>query len=438
MKLQKNHFFILILLFAFFASLSLYRHKNIKATSFRTEIWADRAGYYIYLPSAFIYNFSTEKFPEDIESKTGEGFFLNKEENKIETKYTYGVALMQLPFFLIADGFTKVSTDYPRDGFSYYYQKSINLAAAFYLTLGLLLLFLALKAYFDFKNKLVFTTVSILFFGTNLYYYGIIETGMSHIYSFFLFSSLLFLVTHKEKFGNKLKFFSLLGLISGLIVLIRPTNIVFLAIPFIWKISNFKQLSLRLKEFFKPTIIPIWLVPGLLVFAPQFIYWKYSTGNFFSYTYKDEGFSNAFSPKVFEVLFAPNNGFFPYSLVFILVIIGIVLIWKSNKTLALYSSIVFLMITYLTSSWHDWRFGCGAGMRNMVEYYALFAFPLAFSVNKFFLMKKGIIKLLIFASIGLLVMTSFKVNYHYFGCYFSGIWDWSDYIKYLFYPVQVN
>jgi len=72
--------------------LSLYRHKDIDSNSFRTEIWADRAGYYVYLPTTFIYNFSTEKFSENIESKTGEGFVVNKEKNRIETKYTYGVA----------------------------------------------------------------------------------------------------------------------------------------------------------------------------------------------------------------------------------------------------------------------------------------------------------------------------------------------------------
>jgi hypothetical protein len=71
------------------------------------------------------------------------------------------------------------------------------------------------------------------------------------------------------------------------------------------------------KEFFNPTTIPIWFIPGLLVFIPQLIYWKYSTGHFLSYTYKDEGFSNALSPKIFEALLAPNNGLFPYSLVFI-------------------------------------------------------------------------------------------------------------------------
>ena len=434
---KKTHALLLILLFAFFVSLSLYRHKDIDSNSFRTEIWADRAGYYVYLPSTFIYHFSTEKFPKEIEAKTGDGFFLNKGENKIETKYTCGVAMLQLPFFLIADGITLLSSEFPRDGFSYYYQKSIDFAAAFYLSLGLFILFLALKVYFNYKDEIIIATLGAIFLGTNLYYYGIIETGMSHIYSFFLFSCLIYLITHKDKFKNNLKFFALFGFISGLVVLIRPTNFIFLAIPFIWEIGTFKQFSQRIKEFLTPASLASFLIPTFIVFVPQLIYWKYSTGHFLSYTYKDEGFSNALSPKIPEVLFAPNNGLFPYSLVFIVSLIGIVLIWKSRKPLAIYSSIVFLLMVYITASWHDWRFGCGAGMHNMVEYFSLFSFPLAFGINRFFSMQKGIIKLIIFATIGLFIMISFKVNYHYFGCYFSGVWDWSDYIKYLFYPVQV-
>ena len=429
---------ILILLFTFLCSLSIYRHKNVEPNSFRTEIWADRAGYYIYLPSTFLYNFSTKEFPENIETQTGQGFFIDKKKNIIETKYSYGVALLQLPFFLVADGITIIYKKNARNGFSYFYQKAIDFAAAFYLVFGLYLLFLSLKVYFNYKNKIIFVTLSFLFFGTNLYYYGIIETGMSHIYSFFLFSWMLYLVIHRGKFRKKFRFFVLWGLLAGLIVLIRPTNIIFIFIALVWDVSGVKQIFSRIKEFFRIGILPFWFIPVLIIFIPQFVYWKYSTGHFLSYTYVDEGFSNAFNPKITEALFSPNNGLFPYSLIFILVLLGIVLIWKSNKTIGWFSIIVFSLITYITASWHDWKFGCGAGMRNMVEYYSLFSFPLAFAVNKLFLKKKGIVKLSLFAVSGLLVIISFKVNYHYFGCYFSGTWDWSDYVKTLLYPLQIN
>ncbi|OQX76567.1 MAG: hypothetical protein B6D61_08600 [Bacteroidetes bacterium 4484_249] len=429
---------ILILLFTFFCSLSLYRHKNVESNSFKTEIWADRAGYYVYLPSTFIYNFSTKEFPENIEAETGQGFLLNKKENRIETKYSYGVALLQLPFFLAADGITILNKKNARNGFSYFYQKSIDFAAAFYLVVGLFLLFLSLKVYFNFKNRVILATLFSLLFGTNLYYYSIIETGMSHIYSFFLFSCMLYIVIHRGNFRNKFRFFVLWGFLAGLIVLIRPTNIIFILFALVWDVSEVKQIFFRIKEFFSISILPCWLVPVLIVFIPQFVYWKYSTGHFLSYTYIDEEFSNTLHPKFAEVLFSPNNGLFPYSLIFILALSGIVLLWKKNKATGLFSLIIFFLITYITASWHDWKFGCGAGMRNMVEYYSLFSFPLAFVVNKFFMIKRKFVKYFLFAFFGLLVIISFKVNYHYFGCYFSGTWNWSDYIKTLLYPLQIN
>ena len=336
----------------------------------------------------------------------------------------------------MADGITVLYGNTQRNGFSYFYQKAINFAAVFYLTLGLYLLFLSLKIYFKYSNKVIFITLGILFFGTNLYYYGVIETGMSHIYSFFLFSGMLYLVTHKLKFRNNLYFFTLLGVTSGLIVLIRPTNIIFIILPLIWDVNSVNQMIQRIKKLLNPSILLIWFLSWLAVFIPQFIYWEYSSGKILSYSYGNESFSNALSPKILEVLFSPNNGLFPYSLVSIFILIGIAIFWKSNKSLSLYSSFVFLLIVYITASWHDWRFGCGAGMRNMVEYYSLFSFPLAVTVNKFLTLNKPVIKLSIFALIGFLVLVSFKVNYHFFGCYFSGMWDWTDYFKYLLYPLE--
>ena len=433
---KSKRLIILFLLFLIFCSLSLYRHKDIEPNTFRTEIWADRAGYYVYLPSIFLYNFSGDEFPENIEEQTGYGFQVNQNNDKVSTKYTYGVALLQLPFFLIADFISSISDNTPRDGFSFYYQKSINFAAVFYLIIGLYLLFLTLKIYFTYSNKTILITLLLLFFGTNLYYYSIVETGMSHIYSFFLFSGALYLVTHKANFKNKYLFYILLAFTSWLIILIRPTNMIFVIIAFFWDAISVKQILLRVKEHISPKIFSIWVLSGFIIFIPQFIYWKYSTGHYLTYTYTNEGFVNALSPKLLEVLFSPNNGLFPYSLIFILALFGLILSLRNRTTIGMYSSIVFVLVTYLTASWHDWRFGCGSGMRNMVEYYSLFSFPICYSINKINLVNKKLIKIAFYALIGLLAIISFKVNYHYYGCYFVDVWDWSEYIKTLIYPMS--
>jgi hypothetical protein len=175
-----------------------------------------------------------------------------------------------------------------------------------------------------------------------------------------------------------------------------------------------------------------------LIFVPQFIYWKYSYGSFFIYSYENENFSNLLSPKVIEVVFSPNNGLLPYSLAFIGVLIGIILLLKDKLFDAVKYVIILLLLIYLTASWHDWRFGCGIGMRNMVEYYSALSFPLAMFINYLYSLKNFWIKASLFICICIFSMISFKVNYHYYGCYFGNTWDWTDYLKILQYPLKFN
>ncbi len=433
---KSNKLILFILIYTCLCFLSIYRHKNIEPNSFRTEIWADRAGYYVYLPSMFIYNFSGKNFPQNIELQTGHGFSLKKD--KLITKYTYGVALLQLPFFIVADILSSASASTSRNGFSIYYQRSIDFASVFYLVLGLYFLFLSLKIYFGYKNKTILITLLLLFFGTNLYYYSIVETGMSHIYSFFLFSCLIYTLTIRYHFKSKYLFFFFLAIISSLIILIRPTNIIFISIIFLFGTKSKQQLIFKIKEFKNLRILLIWIMSVLLVFIPQFIYWKYSNGNYISYSYGDESFTNLLTPKFIEVLFAPNNGLFPYSLVFILILFGMVLNLKKNLFLGLYPLILFIVIWYITASWHDWKFGCGAGMRNIVEYYSLFSFPLCFVTDKILTISNKYYRNLMLAVVSLLVLISLKVNYHYFGCYFTDTWDWTPYINTFMYPFSFN
>src|SRR5680860_135802 len=79
--------------------LTFNRHSKSKDLDYHSEIWADKAGYYVYLPAAIKYKFNPVNFPDSIDVKTGNGFMLDYEHKKIRTKYTCGVALMQLPFF---------------------------------------------------------------------------------------------------------------------------------------------------------------------------------------------------------------------------------------------------------------------------------------------------------------------------------------------------
>lgn len=165
---RKSHirvFSFFLVLYGLLLFLSLNRHSHSGYYNYHSEIWADKAGYYVYLPAALKFNFDASQFPDSIEQKTGFGFKLDKKSNLVLTKYTYGSALMQLPFYLLADLLAE-PLGYEADAFSPIYYKFIDIAAVTYLMLGLIFLYLFLKKR---SNPLLAgCTVLLLVFASNL------------------------------------------------------------------------------------------------------------------------------------------------------------------------------------------------------------------------------------------------------------------------------
>jgi hypothetical protein len=417
-----------------FAGLVLFltfnKHSKSGFYNYHSEIWSDKAGYYIYLPSTFIYNFDTEKFFQGIEEKTGNGFLLDHQQNKIRTKYTYGVAFLQMPFFLTAHVFSNLS-HYEANGFAPIYQRAIDVAAVLYLVLGMFFLFKFLSFYF--KNWMIFFIAASFFLGTNLYYYAIDETGMSHIYSFFLFSVFLFLtnkiIQNKEQ---KVLSIALLGFVASLIILIRPMNILFLFSFFFLDVENKNEFIQRGKLIFNKRTLPYFVVTALAVFFPQMLYWKYLSGHWLFYTYGNEGFSNWLQPKFLEVWFSPKqNGLFLYNPIYLIVVVGILFMALKKIKNCVFIFILFFLLSYVVASWWDPAFGCSYGKRNFIEYSAIFALPLGYLYQKIASFHKYI-KSIILLFIVVLIVYNLKITYSFDGCFYGNYtWDWLSFYNLL-------
>ena len=190
--------------------------------NYHDPIWSDAGGYYIYLPVTFIYGWEAQRVPETWPDKLGNGFELT-DEGVVKTKYSVGVAIMEAPFFLMAHLFA-MNNDHA-DGYSFEYHIGLWFAGVFYLILGLFFLKEYLIMRYDLKS--VLTTLIFLLVGTNLYYYGLNSAGMSHIYSFFLFATALWLSDLiKEK--KLIRHIVLFSFVAGLIVIVRPTGCLYL------------------------------------------------------------------------------------------------------------------------------------------------------------------------------------------------------------------
>ncbi len=407
----------------FFITLILIESRQTKITNFNCEICADKAGYYMFLPAVFHMGFEAENYTENFQVERGNGFILDKKKNKIITKFTYGLSLLLSPFYalgaLIAYFFS--INEHP---YSNYYLFFINIGAAFYITLGLFYLNKFFKFYFS--KSVSFLTVMIVFFGTNLYYYSIDETLMSHLYSFSLFSILLYgIKTFYET--KQTKHFLLFAIPFALAVLIRPTNILFGVFVLFLDVDNMSSLKSNLKMVLQRKNIAIGLGIYLIILIPQMLYWNFAYGQFLPYTYGEEGFTNWYKPRLINNWFSPHSGFFTYTPIALLSIyFSIVMIFRKQKNAVLVLA-VFLISSYMCASWHLVNFGgCNFGKRPMVEYLPLIMFPIGYLLSTFknyrFWVKLLIILLIItFVSYNLILFRRFDT------CFFGDTWEWSKF-----------
>ncbi|PIF06031.1 MAG: hypothetical protein CSA36_03640 [Draconibacterium sp.] len=417
-----------LFLLATITLLVFQRHQNTGYFNWRSKMWGDAAGYYVYSPALFIYKFDAAKLPEKITEKTGEGFVVN-EKGKIITRYSCGIAILQSPVFLATHWLAGL-TDQKQDGFSGIYHLVSSIAAIIYSFFGILLLWYFLRYYF--KRWVALLTIITIFLGTNLLYYTIDATGMSHVYSFFLFA--LLLVLSKKYFIEKrskqqLIYFIFISFVSSLIILVRPTNVVFVVLVFLLDISSLQELKSRVKQVFTPSNFVILVVSAFIVFLPQMLYWKYSSGSLITNSYEGYGFTNWATPKIKEFLFSTNNGLFTYNPLYFVFVIALIFMIVKKQRNGWYIMLTFAGLIYVYSSWFIFSFGCGFGSRNFVEYTTVFALPLGYFYMNF--LKKDIFRWVLIGSlIFLMVLVNVKLTSSYNKCFIDGDWNWEEY-KYL-------
>ena len=383
-------------------------------------IEADGKGYYAYLPAIFIYHDLNFGFFDTIEKEKYYNENLQYDyrsyfRGKYINKYYSGTALAMAPFFAIGHLVT-VFLGYPLDGYSRYYTLFINLASIFYLALACLFLLKLLRTY-NIRGIYIFLILFSIVFGTNVFYYSVIEFSMSHIYSFAFIN--MFIYYTKKYFNHyKIKLLPVIGLILGMVVLIRPANILIVAmVPFL--AGSFLRLINGMKVIVKniPALIISFLL-FMIILSVQFAIYKIQTGRFWIYSYGDEGF-NFFSPQIINTLFSYKKGLFLYTpLLAISLAGGYYLFKKSRYTFFTLLGGLFL-ITYVFSSWWMWYYGGSFSSRVFIEYFAFFAILLGIALNNIKLrwVRRAYIIILIILTIGCQIQT---YQYRY------NIIHWSD------------
>lgn len=331
------------------------------------KIQYDVISYHGYFPALFIKKDLSLKFfkdSADTYSKKGMYWAHITKDNQAVLKTTYGLSLMNLPFTIWPYLFDKSLNT----GYELPFSIAISVANLFYYILAFIILYKLLSG-LRFSNFAIGLTILCIGLGTNALAYASVGIGMPHAYGIFLSSALLYLCL-KWQATHAFKYTLLLGLVIGLLILIRPTNIIFALCFLLCKQAG---SSFKFSDFFTRYLNHLLIIAGVafLIVLPQLLYWKYTTGHYIFNSYVGERFYFD-RPHVWQYLVGFRKGWFIYSPLILLSFIGLVYSRKVNPFFKATVIIIPLLI-YLNSSWWCWWFGGSYGARAMIETYPLLA-----------------------------------------------------------------
>lgn len=338
----------------------------------RKVIYADVQEYYSYLPAVFIFHdISTLSAP--FELRKNHLWSSKSPIGKPVFKFTMGLSFLYAPFFLAAQ-FYSYLTGSDTMGFGPPYKFALLMSSFFFLIIGLIFLRkILLKYYSDTVTALTLIGVVI---GTNMLYYTALRAAMSHVYTFALFTLFIWNTIKWYEFP-KTKTSIFLGLLTGLISLIRPSDIIIILFFVFYGISGdvtFKRRILFLLKKYKQILLMVFF--GFIVWLPQMIYWKTMAGSWLYYSYgTQEGFFFT-NPQILNSLFSYHNGWLLYTPIMIFALSGIGLLYKKRRDYFLPVLIFTVFNIWILSSWWCWWF-VGFGNRAYIESYALLSIPLA-------------------------------------------------------------
>jgi len=335
----------------------------------------DALGYYLYLPALFVYH-DIRQFDwlESIDEKYkvvgGEWRYqiAKHKSGHYVTSYLGGVAILQLPFFLIGHAYASMSS-HPADGFSVPYQMAISFGLLVYFILALLLLRKILLRYFS--DEVVAAALFFVFMASNALEYIAIEAGQSHGYLLIMYVLMLwFTIRWHDHPQRRIAFF--VGLTIGLATIMRPTELIIFLIPLLWDTQDKSIAKGKWNKVRQNRTHVYWVILGAFLGAlPQLIYWQYVTGS----PIYSIGSKWYFLNPYFRVLFGWQKGWFIYTPITIFFVIGLFFMkGKPFRKSVLWFS---LLNIWIVIAWSVWRYGGSYSTRALVQSYPVFTLAFA-------------------------------------------------------------
>lgn len=378
----------------------------VRGGNLRNQVLSyDVAGYYAYLPMLFVERDLRLEKTWKYDMIQLVGVHEHPVSGGRHLKFTAGMAYLYAPFFVAAHAYTLATNPEEAHGFSLPYRFGIGLAGVVYPLVGLVFLRRFLRHYVP--DAAISWTLFALFLGTNLFYYSSFRGAMSHGATFMLGAAMLYqadLWRRREQVWR----LGVLGVLAGLIVLIRPVNVLIpLAVAAMFTIDG------RLpKGLLTPKSLAVALGLAVLVGIPQLLYWKASTGHWIVWTYGAERFFWS-QPAWIQGLFSWRKGWLLYTPMVAFILLGFWGLARKKPAWALIAGLYLIATAYVTFSWWAWWYGGSFGSRPMIDAYALLALPLAVYVQRMLEEAPGWIRRLSLGTVCALVALNLVQTYHY-------------------------
>jgi hypothetical protein len=351
------------------------------------EISWDVLGYYMYLPSTFIYDqplLNDYTWLKEINAQkdlTGTLYQVSSNDQG-EPMYFFlmGMSLFYLPFFLIAH-LTAGLLNFPMEGFSAPYQYSLVVGGIIYTIIGLFFLRKILRRFFD---EVITALVMItIVFGTN-YIHHLTHDNLGTVNVLFMLLSIIIWHTMQWNETFKNKHLVIIGIGIILMALVKPSEILVVILFIFWGVTSRESLKQKLIILYRKKTILL-LIAGLcLVLAlPQMIYWYLKTGYPIYDSYKNPGVGlDLFSPHIIKALFSYRKGWLLYTPVMVFSLIGFYYLFRDNKRIFLAFFGYWIVAFYIVVSWSEWWYGAAYSNRALITTYPVLAVSLGYLLQE--------------------------------------------------------
>jgi hypothetical protein len=373
------------------------------------QVSGDGLSYYAYIRSALIdgdLNFYNEDGNYNLHRQPMTPYYARTSTGYVHTVFSIGPALLWLPFTLLAHGWALLS-NLPPDGYVFPYIFAMTFGTFLFSTLGLILTYQTTRVLIS-RKAAVWASLA-LWLGSAVTFYTFKDAAYSHAASFFAISLLVYWWQKLRQDLFSLQNALYIGVLVGVASLMRWQNVLFGIIPGIdlcftlaqrlrcnqtpHQIQNpaktyapqhygqeSEPSSLYLPYRMLTTSLML-VVGAAIAFSPQMAAWRVLYDRWLVIP-QGSGFLRFTHNHVLKVLFSPYHGWFVYTPLVLLGMVGLVMFLRVKPRIAFVLLVALGLQIYISSTVVDWWAGYSFGMRRLINCTPILAIGLGFLIQR--------------------------------------------------------